>query len=109
MKIIYPHTIEKALEKVEACFPNDFQALMDEFIAFGEKEGVKLDETGFNTSKKIIEVRLKAGIAQNIWDFGSFYEIINEINPIYNKALEVLKDDTFNKMKIAYNNPKATK
>ncbi len=84
------------------------QKLLDEFIAFGKKEGVEFSEEGFTTSRKVIELRLKAGIAQDIWDYGYFYEIINELNPAYRKAIEVMGDEeTFKKMKLAYTENKA--
>ncbi|MFN3343557.1 MAG: S41 family peptidase [Flavobacteriales bacterium] len=78
------------------------QKLLDEFTAFAEKEGVKFEATGFSTSRAVIETRIKAGIAQNIWDAGQFYELVNPLNPIYLRALEALEDDTFDKLKLAY-------
>lgn len=86
-------------------FKKNFNAdkkLTDEFIAYAEKEGIKYAESDFNVSRTIIELRLKAGIAQNLWDYPMFYEIINPLNPAYKKALEVLDDDTFDKMKLAW-------
>lgn len=76
--------------------------LWDEFIAYGEKEGVKFVEKDFNTSKKVMEVRLRATIAQNIWDYKSFYQIINDINPSLKKAVDVINSSTFKELKIVY-------
>lgn len=76
--------------------------LMDEFIAAGEKEGVKFVEKDFLVSKRIIEVRLKASIAQDIWDYKAFYPIINELNSSLQKAIEVINGNTFKELKIAY-------
>lgn len=76
--------------------------LMDEFIAAGEKEGAKFDEKDFNTSKRLIEVRLKATIAQNIWDYKTFYPVINELNTSLKKAVECINGTTFKDLKIVY-------
>lgn len=88
-------------QKFKKSFAVD-KKLLDEFVAYAEKEQVKFNEAEFKTSQKIIELRLKAGIAQNLWDYPMFYEIINPLNPAYMKALEALEDDTFDKMKLAW-------
>ena len=67
--------------------------LMDEFIAFATEKGVEFNEDEYNRSKRIIAVRLKAQIAANLFDFGSFYRIINEINDSYLEAIKVINND----------------
>jgi hypothetical protein len=57
----------------------------------------------FETSKRGLELRMKALIGRNLYEPGTFYKVINVLNPAYMKALEVLKDGTFNKMKLASN------
>lgn len=95
--------------KFKAEFKID-QALLDEFIAFADKEGVKFNDKDFAVSKRVIEIRIKAGIASNLWDYGYFYEIINELNPSYLKAIEAINGTSFKDLKIAYNEkPKKTK
>lgn len=76
--------------------------LMDEFIAFGEKEGAKFVEKDFLLSKRIIEIRLRATIAQNIWDYKAFYPIINELNNSLKKAVDAINGNNFKDMKIVY-------
>lgn len=76
--------------------------IMDQLIAYGEKEGVKFVEKDFNTSRRILEIRIKATIAQNIWDTKTFYPIINELNNSLKKAVEVINGNTFKELKIAY-------
>lgn len=87
-------------------FKADFKiekALLDEFKAFAEKEGVPFVEKDYELSKTIINTRIKAGIASNIWDYPTFYEVMNEISPAFMKAVESIEDDTFKKMKLAAN------
>jgi carboxyl-terminal processing protease len=78
------------------------QKFVDEFVAFGEKEGVKFNDKDYKTSKHIIDVRLRATIAQNIWDYKAFYPIINELNDSLTKAVEVINGNTFKDLKIVY-------
>jgi carboxyl-terminal processing protease len=76
---------------------------LKKFLAYAKDEGVEKNSKEFNKSKKAIQVKLKAIIAQNIWDSKKYYEINNELNPTYIKGIEVLQDDTFHKMKLAVN------
>ncbi len=78
------------------------EALMNEFLAFADSEGVPMDEEGFNVSKFAIETRIKALIARNMWDYSAFFQVVNVLNPAYMKAIEVLNDGTFEKMDLAH-------
>lgn len=75
--------------------------MINDMVAYGEKKGVPKDSTGLATSRKLIEVQLKALVARDLWNTDSYWQVINDINPFYSKALESLKNDTFDKMKIA--------
>ena len=50
------------------------------------------NEKEFNDAKKTIEIRLKANIAQDLFDYKKFYEIINDLNSSLQKALEIIND-----------------
>ena len=39
-------------------------------------------------------------MARYLWDTEAYARIANEINPIYQKALEALSSDTFEKLKL---------
>jgi carboxyl-terminal processing protease len=93
-------------------FKNKFvvdKKVMDEFIASGEKEGVKYVDKDFQTSKQVMEVRLKATIAQNIWDYKAFYPIINDLNDSLKKAIEVINGTTFKDLRIVYDDSSAAR
>lgn len=76
-------------------------AMMDKFYAFAAKKGVEKDSAGIQTSGKLIVLQLKALMARDMWNSSAYYEIINEVNNTYNKAIESLQDNTFDRMKIA--------
>ena len=59
-------------------------------------------EAEYATSKLHLDTRLKAGIAQNIWDYPMLFQIMNEMNPSYLKAIEVIQGEEFAKYKLAY-------
>jgi carboxyl-terminal processing protease len=85
-------------------FKKDFiveESLVNELIKKGEAEGVKYDEKGLRTSKEVVYIQLKALMARDIFGNANFYEVINQLNDSYMKALELLKnDEAFKKFKI---------
>lgn len=87
-------------------FKKDFiidDKMMQEFYALAAKKGVERDEAGIATSGSLINLQLRALMARDIWNSSAYYEVINDINNIYQKALQSLQDNTFDKMKIAGN------
>ncbi len=90
-----------------ATFKSDFRItddLLREFFGYAKKEGVNEDEPGYTKVKNIIDTRLKAQIAANLWSDRKFYEIMNVLSPDYRKAIESMNDHTFKKL-----NPKVEK
>ena len=66
---------------------------LKELIEFANNEGIDYNEKEYNESKTTIEVRVKANIAQDLYDYKKFYEIINELNITLQKSLEIIKID----------------
>ena len=73
---------------------------LDEFVKYGEKEGVKKDDKALSTSGNYIKTELKALVARQLFQNDGFYEVVNEDNNTYQKALQTLKDNEFEKMGI---------
>jgi len=87
-------------------FKNDFQCdkkLMDEFFEYVRKENsdFKFNEEEYKLAQKLIDIRLKATFAQDLWGYSEFYEIYNINNEILQKAIEVLKNKDYDKMNLA--------
>ncbi len=74
--------------------------MVNALIAAAEKEKIKKDEKGLAVSGDVIKLQIKALLARDLWKNDSYFEVINEINDAYQKALEVFKNDTFKKYKI---------
>ncbi len=86
-------------------FKSDFNAeseLLENFIVFAEKNEVERNEEEIATSKRLITIRLKALIARNLWDTSAFFEIANELNDSYLKAIEEINSNSFKKEKLVY-------
>ena len=86
-------------------FKKSFDAekeMLEDFIAYAEKNDIERDEEGLNTSKELILIRLKALIARNLWDTSAYFEVANDLNDALNKAIETLNDNTFKKEKLVY-------
>lgn len=79
------------------------ESMHAELLDQAKKEEIVFNEEEYQRSKYAIDLRIKALIGRNLFDNGDFYRIINELNPAYKKGLEILKDGTFDRMKIAHN------
>ena len=68
-------------------------ALMAELIARGEKAGVKKNEEDLKKSENHIRTQLKALIARDLWSTSEYFRIINPLNNVYKKAVEMIRND----------------
>jgi len=86
-------------------FKNNFncdQAFMDQFFAHVAQEDSTLlfDQKGYSTSEKLLKLRLKAVLAQDLWSTNEMFQIYNETNEILQKAIEVLQSKEYNKYEL---------
>lgn len=96
--------ILKQYEDVQS-FKNNFttdEDFMNEFFGYAVKSDTSLTfvEEDYQISKDLLKIRLKASIAQNIWDYSAFYQVFNVKNEIFMKAYESLKNDRYNKLEL---------
>jgi carboxyl-terminal processing protease len=66
------------------------ESLLRELERFAGEQGIEMDPVDAQRSKRQISVRLKAGIARNIWGNSGFYRIMLETDSIYMRALREL-------------------
>jgi carboxyl-terminal processing protease len=71
------------------------QDFIDGFIASGVDDEVEFVEEDWNTSEYAILLRLKALLARSLFDAPAFYEVLNPINPIYRRGIDVLRNGTY--------------
>ena len=91
----------KDLESYKKSFDPEKEVL-ESFIEYADENGVNKNEEQINTSKKLILTTLKAIIARNLWDTSAYFEIVNELNNSYLKAIEEINNDAFRKEKLVY-------
>jgi carboxyl-terminal processing protease len=66
--------------------------IISDLTNYAEKEGLKFKENDMKTSNEGISLTLKAYIARDIWSTNEFYEIMNQKDANYLKALEVMNN-----------------
>lgn len=92
----YSDRNRKELSELET--PNSFidylrrVNIMDQFVEFANKQGVKPNKNQINISQKIIETQLMAYIARNIIDDDGFYPIITQIDKTLLRAIEIISN-----------------
>ncbi|MDD6209012.1 MAG: S41 family peptidase [Bacteroidales bacterium] len=67
------------------------QSLFDDLFALAREEKIEDNPEEFERSKGMISLQMKALIARDLFDMQSYYEVINQQNEDYQKALEILK------------------
>jgi carboxyl-terminal processing protease len=92
----------KSVEDFSSNF-NTEEELFNDFIVYAEKNEVEPKEDQVNTSKTLILTRLKGLVARNLWGTSAYYQIANNLNNSYLKAIEEINSDSFKKEKLVYN------
>jgi carboxyl-terminal processing protease len=64
-----------------------------EMIEYAKKNKLEFNQEEYEEAEEAITIRLKSLIAQNIWGFSEFYELFNELNPIYQEGINLLKNE----------------
>lgn len=65
--------------------------VLKEFKAFARKKGVELTNPNWKNCRTDILIRLKAGVAQQVWRSNGYYQVISEIDDILKVALSEIK------------------
>ena len=71
------------------------EALWEKFTAHAESKEITPGEENFSHSLKSMKIQLKALIGQYIFDSKAYYPIVNELNPIYNRAIELIRSKEY--------------
>ncbi|PLW93848.1 MAG: peptidase S41 [Marinilabiliales bacterium] len=69
-------------------------AAYNEFIELGEKEKVLTEENKSDLNESFVRLQLKALIARNLYETGSYFEVLAPTDHEINKALELIKEET---------------
>jgi carboxyl-terminal processing protease len=80
----------------------DVQQLLHTFIAYATQQGIEKNEDEYERSKESIALQLNALLAQNLWSSSEYYQVLNTQNNMFNKAIETIEDNTFNRSNLSY-------
>ena len=86
-------------------YKNEFNCdkeFMDEFFDYVKKDLPTLvfNKEEYAISEKLIKLRLKSLLAQDLWGYNEFYEIYNDSNEALKKAVNVLETNDYDKMNL---------
>lgn len=68
--------------------------LWDDFLKYAQSHDIKSDSS-YDVSIYNMKMQLKAMVAQYLFNSKAYYQIVNELDPIYIKALNVIKDKEY--------------
>lgn len=83
----------KSTYKDEEAFISGFEItpeLMQGLIDYGTKEGVDYNEEQYLISEAYLRTILKAVIARDLFESGTYFRIANSLNPVYREALSLI-------------------
>ena len=75
---------------------------MTNFFSYVKREAPELvfNESEYLISKKIIQMRIRANLAQDLWSTSESYQIYNDFNEALQKAVVIYKDKSYYKFKL---------
>lgn len=74
------------------------EELMQELLSMAQDEKIEFNEEQYNRSKPLIMLQIKALIARDLYDMTEYFQIINDDNPSYQQALEIINEkEIYNK------------
>lgn len=76
-------------------------AFLDDVAKYAkDEEEIEIDKEDAKRSERIIKTWFKAYIASNLFDYSSFYEIMNPLDASYNEAIDILEGKRYKELKI---------
>jgi len=100
--ITYTNQNRKSILKVSPTVDSydknfDVEPVIAEFKAYAAAEYPDMEwkDEDYTHSKEMIDGRLKALIARNLWDFSAYYQVFNPQWPSYRAALNLLQDGAY--------------
>ena len=67
--------------------------MMEELRKMGDADSVEYDAEEATRSRDMIARQVKALIARDLFDMSAYFEVMNPIDPVYLKGLEIINDD----------------
>ena len=81
------------------------QSELDQLISFASGEELEFNQEDWNTSKSQITMLFKSYVARDLWGMDQFFEIYNQSDEVFNKAVEILENPSMLHQKLAKFDP----
>ncbi|GIV41674.1 MAG: peptidase S41 [Vicingaceae bacterium] len=102
--------IDKKREELLKSYPDmqtfksnaDMAPIQKELYKFAEEKKLEPNQDQMKISDRWIAMQLKANIARHLYGNYAYFYIINDLNPIYLKGVEVVNSKLFDEMKLSY-------
>ncbi len=76
--------------------------LLNQLYDHAESQGIERAENEEEMKDEFLNLQLKALVARSLWDFSAFIQMRMQMDDAYLKAIEIIEDDTFDKLNIKY-------
>ncbi len=76
--------------------------LLERLYYHASSQGIERDDDEIGVRDEFMENQLKALIARSLWDFSAFVQVRMQSDEAYLRALEIIQDDTFDKLKVKF-------
>jgi carboxyl-terminal processing protease len=102
--------IDKKREELLKSYPDmqsfksnaDLAPIQKELYKFAEEKKLEPNQDQMKISDRWIAMQLKANLARHLYGNYAYFYIINDLNPIYLKGVEVVNSKLFDEMKLSY-------
>jgi len=81
------------------------QGEMDQLITFATGQDLEFSQEDWNTSKSQIMMLFKSYVARDLWGMDQFFEVYNQSDDVFIKAVEILENPTLLHQKLAKVDP----
>lgn len=68
------------------------QQVLDDFLALAESKSVPFNEAGFNTSKRVIKIYIKAFLGRKLYQDDGFFPTYHKADNVLERAIELLPE-----------------
>ena len=64
-------------------------------MSYAKDKKLEPKDGDMERSKEAIYIQLKALYARNLYGYNEFFELINPLDPIFKKAVEIISSDSY--------------
>ncbi len=74
---------------------------LDALLSFAREEGLEFSASDWEVSEEQVALLFKGYLARDLYGMGYFYQVFNPSNEVFSKAVEILKNPSMHRQKLA--------